>query len=384
MKRLSNYQKFFEKKHLESILEEFSMILESDEAAAAAPTEVQSEKEILEEMPEDQKSKIEDILAKHFPESKGKLDVDNLKEGEGEKKEGEKVEKKEGEEAEKTNEGALLLAITIASLIPACMEAVGSISNLLKQKFSVNLDEKQIANLKKMNDAIATLNAVLSKGSGKFEGKEYNKKTFSEISNILSKELANPELAFGKGYDDHGHGKTNEEAEVATEEPKVEGDDTDKEFKEERLDPKYNKILDDTKKVVFGDKSSEDQIKKEISKLKKFRDKIFGSNFGNWMKEKGHSLHHAYTSPIRAVLWTISKATKQSSKLRDEQFREKVANVIYAVTMVGLAGYGIMSTLGHMAGVGEVAQIVLKGVEGGLNTKEIIKSAVTGLMGGAA
>ena len=256
------------------------------------------------------------------------------------------------------------------------MEAVGSISNLLKQKFSVNLDEKQIANLKKMNDAIATLNAVLSKGSGKFEGKEYNKKTFSEISNILSKELANPELAFGKGYDDHGHGKTNEEAEVATEEPKVEGDDTDKE--------KYNKILDDTKKVIFGDKSSEDQIKKEISKLKKFRDKIFGSNFGNWMKEKGHSLHHAYTSPIRAVLWTISKATKQSSKLRDEQFREKVANVIYAVTMVGLAGYGIYSTLGHMAGVGEVSQIVLKGVEGGLNTKEIIKSAVTGLMGGAA
>ena len=41
MKRLSNYQKFFEKKHLESILEEFSIVLESDEAAAAAPTETQ-------------------------------------------------------------------------------------------------------------------------------------------------------------------------------------------------------------------------------------------------------------------------------------------------------------------------------------------------------
>ncbi len=376
MKRLSNYQKFFEKKHLESILEEFSIVLESDEAAAVAPTETQSEKEILEEMPEDQKSKIEDILAKHFPESKGKLDVDNLKEGEGEKKEGEKVEKKEGEEAEKTNEGALLLAITIASLIPACMEAVGSLSNLLKQKFSVNLDDKQIANLKKMNDAIATLNKILSKGTGKFEGKEYNLKTFSEISNILSKELANPELAFGKGYeDDHGHGKTNEE---------VDSDTLEKDLSEiEKSEAAKDKSGDTTEKMKEASDIS-DSVKKEIAKLKKFRDKIFGSNFGNWMKEKGHALHHAYTAPIRAVLWTISKATKQSSKLRDEQFREKVANVIYAVTMVGLAGYGIMSTLGHMAGVGEVAQIVLKGVEGGLNTKEIIKTAVTALMGGAA
>ncbi len=379
MKRLSSYQKFFEQKQLESILEEFSMILESDEAAAAAPKESQSEKEILEEMPEDQKTKIEDILAKHFPESKGKLDVDNLKEGEkkegeGEKKEGE-GEKKEGE-VEKTNEGALLLAITIASLIPACMEAVGSLSNLLKQKFSVNLDEKQIANLKRMNDAIATLNKISSKGTGKFEGKEYNLKTFSEISNILSKELANPELAFGKGYeDDHGHGKTNEE---------VDSDTLEKDLSEiEKSEASKDKSGDTTEKMKEASDIS-NSVKKEIAKLKKFRDKIFGSNFGNWMKEKGHALHHAYTAPIRAVLWTISKATKSSSKLRDEKFREKVANVIYAITMVGLAGYGIYSTLGHMAGVGEVSQIVLKGVEGGLNTKEIIKSAVTGLMGGAA
>ena len=162
MKRLNNYQNFFEKKQLESILEEFSIILESDEATGATPTEAQSEKEILEEMPEDQKSKIEDILAKHFPESKGKLNVDDL---------GSEGEKKEGEQAEKTNESAILLAITIASLIPPCMEAVGSLSNLLKQKFSINLDDKQIANLKRMNDAIATYNKILSKGTGKFSGK---------------------------------------------------------------------------------------------------------------------------------------------------------------------------------------------------------------------
>jgi hypothetical protein len=364
MKRLNNYQRFFESRKVEILLEEYGILLEADESAAAAPTEVQSEKEILEEMPEDQKSKIEDILAKHFPEAKDELDIDKLPSegGEGEAKEGE-GEKKEGEEAEKTNEGAVLLAITIASLIPACMEAVGSLSNLLKQKFSINLDDKQIANLKKMNDAIAALNKISSKGTGKFEGKEYNMKTFSEISNILSKELANPELAFGKGYeDDHGHGsKTNEEAEVATEETKTEGDDTDS---------SVNKL-----------KSFESQIKKEIDKLKKFRDKIFGSNFGNWMKEKGHALHHAYTAPIRAVLWTISKVSKKSSKLRDENVREKIANVIYTFTMIGLAGYGIMSTLSHLNGVGEVAQLILKGTEGGLNLSEMRKQALTQVLG---
>jgi hypothetical protein len=338
MKRLNNYQRFFESRKVEILLEEYGILLESDESAAAAPTEVQSEKEILEEMPEDQKSKIEDILAKHFPEAKDELDINKLP------SEGGEGESKEGEESEKTNEGAVLLAITIASLIPACMEAVGSLSNLLKQKFSVNLDDKQIANLKKMNDAIAALNKIYSKGSAKFQGKDYNMKTFSEISNILSKELANPELEFGKGYDDgHGH-KTNEEAEVSTEDPK-------------------------------------NTVKKEISKLKKFRDKIFGSDFGKWMKEKGHALHHAYTAPIRAVLWTISKVSKKSSKLRDENVREKIANIIYSITMVGLAGYGIMSTLSHLNGVGEVAQLILKGTEGGLNLSEIRKQALAQLLG---
>ena len=360
MKRLNNYQNFFEKKQLESILEEFSIILESDEATGATPTEAQSEKEILEEMPEDQKSKIEDILAKHFPESKGKLNVDDL---------GSEGEKKEGEEAEKTNESAILLAITIASLIPPCMEAVGSLSNLLKQKFSINLDDKQIANLKRMNDAIATYNKILSKGTGKFSGKEFNMETFSGISKILSRELANPELEFGKGYEDnHGH-KTNEEVESETTK-------TDTESNGEIDNFSFSKLVD-LEKDTFEIKK---EIKKEIAKLKKFRDKMFGSNFGNWMKEKGHKLHHVYTSPIRAVLWTISKATKKTSKLRDEKFREKVANVIYAIAMVGLAGWGIWSTLGHMAGVGEVSQIVLKGVEGGLNSNEIRKQALTALM----
>lgn len=357
MKYVNNYERFLEKRNfqnsLELLIERYGVLLESDEAAAIAPKESQSEKEILEEMPEDQKKKIEDILAKHFPETKGKLDVDKIPgEGEEGKKEGEESGEKKVE-GEKTNEeGGILLAITIASLIPACMEAVGSLGNMLKQKFGINLDDKQMENLKKLNEGITALKNILNKKEGKFQKKSYNESNFKEISSTLSKELAQPDLEFGKGYEDHGHGAKH------SEEKKV----------EEAAETEDTKAL----------------ITKELEKYKKFRDKLFGSNFGNWLKEKGHALHHAYTAPIRGVLWTISLATKPGSKLRNEEVREKVANVIYCITMIGLAGYGIASSLSHLHGVSEVTGIILKGAEAGLNTSELRKQAITSILGAAA
>lgn len=363
MKYVNSYDKFLEKrnvnKSLEMLVEQFGMLLEADEAVKAAPAEVQSEKEIISEMPEDQKNKIEDIIGKFFPEAKGKVDLDKpTEEPKGETpKEGEKPEGEEG--VEKTNEeGGILLAITIASLIPACMEAIGSFSNFLKQKFGINLDEKQIANVKKMNEAITALNKIKAGKEGKFMGKLYNAENFKEISNLLSKELGNPELEFGKGYDDgHGHGDKKEESKPES-----------VQIKESQISP-------------F---SSDANIDKEIAKYKKFRDKSFGSSFGNWMKEKGHALHHAYTAPIRSILFGISTLSKPTSKLRDEKVREKVANVLYSIAMIGLAGYGIVSTLGHLAGVSEVTQILLKGTEAGLNLGEVRKQALTAIIGAAA
>lgn len=357
-----------------------SLILEDDNAEkAAAPAQSQSEKEILAETPEDKKTKIEDILAKHFPEAKGKLDVDDSpnadskegekKEGEGEKKEGEEnAEKKEGEEGEKTNEGAVLLAITIASLVPAALEAAGSLTNILKQKFGVNLDEKQMASLKKINDAKSTLEKVLKTGKGKFLGKEYTKENWFEIPNTLSKEIGQPDAAFGKGYDDghgHGHAKPAAPAKPGEEKPAA------------AAPVKESAEAEQPKK---GDEAKE-QLEREIAKMSSLRDKLFGSNFAKWMKDTGHKIHHIYTSPIRLVLRGIAKVSKKDSKLRDEAVREKVANVIYSISMVALAGYGIMSTLSHLTGVSEVAQLILKGTEAGLNTSEIRKQALTAILG---
>ena len=391
MKHIRKFESFKESR--KNSLKGSSLILEDDNAEkAAAPAQSQSEKEILAETPEDKKTKIEDILAKHFPEAKGKLDVDdspNADSKEGEKKEGEEnaekkegeenAEKKEGEEGEKTNEGAILLAITIASLVPAAMEAVGSLTNMLKQKFGVNLDEKQMASLKKVNDARAALEKIQKAGKGKFLGKEYSKDNWFEISNVLSKEIGQPDAAFGKGYDDgHGHGHGKPEAPAKPGEEKAAQPAAAKPGEEKPAAPvKESAEAEQPKK---GEEAKE-QIEREIAKMRSLRDKLFGSNFAKWMKEKGHALHHAYTSPIRLVLRGIAKVSKKDSKLRDEAVREKVANIIYAITMVGLAGYGIMSTLSHMAGVGEVAQLILKGTEAGLNTSEIRKQALTAILG---
>jgi hypothetical protein len=232
-----------------------------------------------------------------------------------------------------------------------------------------------MASLKKINDGITAYNKLVKdpKATVKFEKKPYTRENWSEISNVLSTELALPDLAFGKGYDDHGHHA-----------PATKPEEGQKEEDKKEEPAVAAKPVTESSEVAETAKTGDDatdQIKREIEKLKAQRDKIFGTKFGAWMKEKGHALHHAYTSPIRLVLRGVAKLSKKDSKLRDEATREKVANVIYAITMVGLAGYGIMSTLSHMAGVGEVAQIMLKGIEGGLNTAEVRKQALTAILG---
>lgn len=266
----------------------------------------QSDKEIIEKMPEDQKMEIEAIIAKHFNQ---KVNLDSAAE----------TEEKESEEGGKTNEGAVLLAITIASLIPVAMEAVGTLGNLLKQKFGINLDEKQMAGLRKIGDAIECLKKISAGKEAEFLGKKHGAEDWTEIGQELVKHLG------------------------------------------------------------AGGESAEN-IKEEIGRLTKLRDGMFGSSFSKWLKEKGHQLHHLYTSPIRAALLGISKLSGKDSKLREEHFREKAANIIYAITMIGLAGAGIWEGLSQMAGVKDVGSIILKGIESGVNSSEIRKQALKALI----
>lgn len=376
MKIIKEYQKFYDNRKFDLLLEEVGFLFESEEASSVAPKQAQSEKEIIEEMPEEEKKKIEDLIAKHFPEVKGKVDLDKSTDKKAEKgEEGEEGSKEGDKEGEKTNEeGGILLAITVASLIPACLEAVGSMANFLKREFGINMDDKKIEQMKKLNEAIAAYKSMSKsikegkKPKVRFLGNAYFDNNWFEISNALSKHLGNKELEFG--HQPHEHKPLGDALGIDKSDRVVPEEEKQKKAEKEAAklnpkgEPKFSKLSLDT----------------EISRLKVYRDKLFGSDFGNWLKEKGHQLHSLYTSPIRATLKGIAFFSKPSSVLRDSKVREKVANIIYAGFMITLAGYGIMSSISHLAGLSEVAQIFLKGLESGVQISEIRKEAIMSIL----
>ena len=115
-----------------------------------------------------------------------------------------------------------------------------------------------------------------------------------------------------------------------------------------------------------------DNKKVELAKMKEIGSKKFGGKISKFLKEAGHSLHHLYTSPIRALLWTISLFAPEGSDLKDPKIREKIANIIYAVGMMVFAGYGVYSSVKHLIGVTEAATAIIDGVKGGKSVSEIV------------
>jgi polyhydroxyalkanoate synthesis regulator phasin len=116
-----------------------------------------------------------------------------------------------------------------------------------------------------------------------------------------------------------------------------------------------------------------DNKKAELAKMKQEGSEKFGGKISKFLKEAGHGLHSLYTSPIRALLWTISLFTPEGSDLRNPKIREKIANIIYAVGMIGFAGYGVYHSVQHLVGVSEAATAILDGVKGGKSASEIVK-----------
>ena len=112
------------------------------------------------------------------------------------------------------------------------------------------------------------------------------------------------------------------------------------------------------------DKDEKERLKKEMEP--------YESKIGNWFKDAGHSLHKAYTAPIRGLLWMASKLAPKDSSLRDKEKREKISNVIYAAVMIGIAGYGVVSHIGHLKGVSDVAITIADAIKGGKSIKDAI------------
>jgi len=110
------------------------------------------------------------------------------------------------------------------------------------------------------------------------------------------------------------------------------------------------------------DKDEKERLKKEMEP--------YESKIGNWFKDAGHSLHKAYTWPIRKMLNLAGTFASKDSPLKDKEKIEKIANVIYATAMIGIAGYGVVSHLGHLKGVSDVAITIADSIKGGKSIKD--------------
>ncbi len=110
------------------------------------------------------------------------------------------------------------------------------------------------------------------------------------------------------------------------------------------------------------DKEEKKRLKKEMEP--------YESKIGNWFKDAGHSLHKAYTWPIRKMLNLAGTFASKDSPLKNKEKIEKIANVIYAAAMIGLAGYGVASHIGHLKGVSDVAITIADSIKGGKSIKD--------------
>ena len=152
---------------------------------------------------------------------------------------------------------------------------------------------------------------------------------------------------------------------------------------EEKIElEKLDKLIKGKEKYIedldVKDSPKEKEERGKIEALKKQRDEKFGTKIGNMAKHAGHSLHEAYTYPIRKMLqfiaWTAEMFGKKT-KLQDEKYREKLANIIYATAMFSVAGYGVASHIKHLAGVGPVLTTLADGVKAGKSIADIVKDA---------
>jgi len=152
--------------------------------------------------------------------------------------------------------------------------------------------------------------------------------------------------------------------------------------KEKEILAQFNKKIKEKKELVAKlDKENNPREERErelLDQLIKQKDQKFGTKLGNMAKHAAHSLHETYTLPIRKMLqfaaWTAEKFGKKS-KLSDEKYREKIANIIYATVMFGIAGYGIFEHIGHLAGIAPVITTIADGAKAGKSIVDIVKEA---------
>jgi hypothetical protein len=113
---------------------------------------------------------------------------------------------------------------------------------------------------------------------------------------------------------------------------------------------------------------------------KHFGDDKSPSAVGEKLKKAGHQLHKAYTYPIERMLAGVAYFQKKGSKLKDPKYRQKVANILYAATMLSIAGAGIAEHITKLDGVAPVVKTMADGAKAGLSISQIAGEAIEQLV----
>lgn len=233
-------------------------------------------------------------------------------EKEGDKEEIKKVQQTLSKKLEENLDEAIGItaAIAIASLIPTILEATGRGVNALKRELPGWLDKETQVQAK------AAYNKIKSK---KEELKKLKQKinTFSDIAKSPPGPTTKPKY--------------------------VEA---------------YNKYKEVAKNFNI--------LKKEIKKLAKKYDEEYGTRVGNWMKKAGHKLHEWYVAPFNGILWVLGY-TGLWPQMRNKKLRKKAANIFYSLSMISLAGFGVVSHLGHLDGIKAVAEVGIELADSGVS-----------------
>ncbi len=127
-----------------------------------------------------------------------------------------------------------------------------------------------------------------------------------------------------------------------------------------------------------NDTPEQKAAKQEIKKIEKFIAEKFPSFVGDILHFAGHKIHQGYTYPIRLLLKGAAffVPSGKGYKIKDPKFREKVANVVYAVIMTVIAGLGILDALSKYEGVRQAYTAIVELTEGGASLLEVVEGAL--------
>lgn len=151
-----------------------------------------------------------------------------------------------------------------------------------------------------------------------------------------------------------------------------------------------NKKIEDKKIEIKNFKGSEEEkeaLNTELKNLSNIKKTKYSSKAGEKLKDLGHRWHGWYTYPIKAILKGAAWIERQEpgkksgalkmSKLQNEEYRKKVANVIYATIMIFIGGYGVVEQVKNLDGVEPVVTAIVDSIKTGVSMKEVLESAVS-------